>query len=639
MSTSETAQISFGAFSSSYDDTDLLACDECPMTAYHLDGIGCPFCFGQQSILSAVSTLDNCFAMPMPMPMPHLQLDPSFGGLQTGDADAAQFDDLKRQTTEARPETKVTLETAQAEDTSGAATASSFWSKTLPALHQTHGQEAAMDDPKEGSKPGPMYRGEASSSRRRAPSDSRRRRETSEARRRKACLRCRVQKIRCDVNENETEGPCLACMSFSKVSKKTLHHVACFRKKLTDVTLYRKEGWNLTKRWTGTEMKDVGDRVNSDVRYIQITFGICATPLPVTVVRFQPAEGDVVAQFWTVREGERGEEVKHQKDLEPYCLVDVRVTAALFERYIVDNAIPTIIKVFTPPKILENTFVGKNVVGRTYIMAVNYYDHLDDEIQTPAGKVANPQKKLLRSLFILWLALRHTTDLAYICGDDTLGMSPEVKDDTYPQFGHVSVPRMLIAQLDGINHNRLLFKYGHEVLRDLESCMFRNQAGHWWTIYLCTFILLHEATWLSADQYRHARNNYGAKIRYSIPSFVKELQDGCINILFHWHYYNCYPWPNPDAPWERHNQYLSTLTSEEHDLVMETFTNPRIQDHLAMWKRSKEQKETAEQGPSSSRVQQYPQAVFDWDHPLYWVAQMFEERWQPHATYQPESAD
>jgi hypothetical protein len=31
------------------------------------------------------------------------------------------------------------------------------------------------------------------------------------------------------------------------------------------------------------------------------------------------------------------------------------------------------------------------------------------------------------------------------------------------------------------------------------------------------------------------------------------------------------------------------------------------------------------------------QDKFDWDHPLYWVAQMFEKNWYPHPTYQRES--
>lgn len=106
----------------------------------------------------------------------------------------------------------------------------------------------------------------------------------------------------------------------------------------------------------------------------------------------------------------------------------------------------------------------------------------------------------------------HTTGSAYICGEDTLGMKPETKDETYPLFGKVSMPRIIVAQFDSINHTKLLSKYGHRVLRSLESFIFRNQSTFWWTIYLCVFILLHEASWLSADRYRHARHNFGGRV-------------------------------------------------------------------------------------------------------------------------------
>ncbi|KAG6040577.1 hypothetical protein E4U41_000085 [Claviceps citrina] len=511
---------------------------------------------------------------------------------------------------------------------------------------QNQGQGAAGEDAHRGAEPDPLHPDMACPSRKRGPFDVKKRKETAETRKRKACLRCRVQKIRCDVNENEIDGACVACLGFSKVSKKTLHHVSCYRGKLTDVTLYRKGGLNLTKRWTGTEMKDVGDRINSDRRIIEITLGICP-PLSIKVVRFRAGEGDVVARYWTVREGERGDEIKKKKDLEPYCLVDIWATAAVFEKYIIENAIPTIIRVHTPHKLLEKTFLGNDVINKTYLMAVKYYYQLDiesghqDEIYGPSGKITNPQKTLLGSLFVLWLANRHTTGSAYICGDDTLGMKPEVKDATYPLFGRVSMPRMLIAQFDSINHTKLLSKYGHKVLRDLETFILRNQSAYWWTIYLCIFILLHQASWVSADRYRHARNNYGGRYRYSIPSFVEELQEGCNNILIHWQYYNCHAWPDPDAPWERHKHFMAELTSEQHDLVMETLTDPRIQKQLAVWKRYKEQNGTIEkQNSSPTQPHESPyigsQTQFDWDHPCYWIAQMFEERWHPHPTYQRE---
>ena len=94
-------------------------------------------------------------------------------------------------------------------------------------------------------------------------------------------------------------------------------------------------------------------------------------------------------------------------------------------------------------------------------------------------------------------------------------MKPETKDETYPLFGKVSLPRMIIAQFDSINSTRMLNIYGRKVLRDLEAYVFRNQSTWWWTIYLCFFIFLREASWISGDRYRHARAVFGTKVRHS----------------------------------------------------------------------------------------------------------------------------
>ncbi|KID91687.1 tetratricopeptide repeat domain containing protein [Metarhizium guizhouense ARSEF 977] len=512
--------------------------------------------------------------------------------------------------------------------------------RPLTTSHRQDHAEAASDSspPSSASEKNAMHL-----VKKRGPFNLQKRKETAETRKRKACLRCRVQKIRCDADQDEVEGSCLPCQSFSKVSKKTLHHVSCFRGKLTDVVLFRQGGLNLTQRWKGTEMKDVGDRVNTDIRSIQITLGICDTPIEVKVVRFRAAASDVVARFWTVREGERGDEIKKKKDLEPFCLVDIWATATYFEKYVVDNAIATIVKHYTPHKMLQNTPAGQDVINRTYIAAVQYYLSLEekDEVMSPSGKVANPQKRLLGNLFIFWHANQHTAGSAYICGKETLNMKPELKDETYPLFGKVSVPRMILAQFDSINHRKLLQRYGQKVLRDLEAFIFRNQSVLWWPIYLTVFILLHEASKMSADRYRHARNNFGGRYRYSIPNFVEELQEGCNNILVHWHYYNCHPWPKPDDPWERHNHFMSELTSEQHDLVMDTMTDRRVQKQLAAWAKCRQENGMMEKPPMPPMGKQATpymgsQTNYDWDHPCYWITQMFEERWQPRPTYQRE---
>ena len=91
-------------------------------------------------------------------------------------------------------------------------------------------------------------------------------------------------------------------------------------------------------------------------------------------------------------------------------------------------------------------------------------------------------------------------------------MEPETADETYPLIGRVSLPRMITAQFDSILYSKILDSYGQLVLADLEACCFLKSPKAWWSTYASMFILLREAAWITADRYRHARNNYGSKV-------------------------------------------------------------------------------------------------------------------------------
>lgn len=90
-------------------------------------------------------------------------------------------------------------------------------------------------------------------------------------------------------------------------------------------------------------------------------------------------------------------------------------------------------------------------------------------------------------------------------------MKPETRDESYPLFGMVSVPRMILAQFDSIN-THLLHKYGKKLLSELEGFMSRGSTSMWYMVYLALFILLREASWVSEDRYRHARSNYSSSV-------------------------------------------------------------------------------------------------------------------------------
>lgn len=96
---------------------------------------------------------------------------------------------------------------------------------------------------------------------------------------------------------------------------------------------------------------------------------------------------------------------------------------------------------------------------------------------------------------------------SHICGDDKLGMGPKVDDKTYPLWGRVSTPRMIIAQIDSINAVEVIPPLRKKVLSTLASLISANKTQHWFTIYVATFLLLHNVSTISADRRRHGRAN------------------------------------------------------------------------------------------------------------------------------------
>ncbi|PHH63196.1 hypothetical protein CDD81_6247 [Ophiocordyceps australis] len=461
----------------------------------------------------------------------------------------------------------------------------------------------------------------------------------AEGRVKKTCLRCRVQKLRCNyTRDNSTE--CEACRHFSKTSRKTIHHIACYRGKLTATVLFRQGGLNLTKRWQGTDIKDVGDRLqNSPTRTIWVTLDLCKVPLVINVVPFCPAQDDVQDRCWHAKDA-HGRLVAKGMRLPAYCLESASRTAAAFEQYVLDHALVAMAQESLEPRASGMRGLPTDLLRRTYGLAIDHYIKLGPGPDGSWDKLAAVEKNMLANLIFLWFATRHTTGSAYIIGPETLGMGPELLDQSYPLYNKVSLPRMVTAQFDSIIHKQILSKYGRRVLQDLEVLIFSNKRCYWWSIYVCVFIFLREASFITADRYRHARSNFGTKqLRYTIPDFVEELQDGCNNLLMHWHYYNCKPWPDASKPAQR-RQY-PFLSDVQCQLIRDTIADADIQQQLSVWKQYKENNGHIEKPlipPAENEYTPYSgsQNKFDWDHPLYWVSQMFEEKWHPHSTYQRE---
>ncbi|KAF4464901.1 hypothetical protein FALBO_8256 [Fusarium albosuccineum] len=475
------------------------------------------------------------------------------------------------------------------------------------------------------------------------------REEVKATRKLRACVRCRMQKIKCAPDPEDPEGVCKTCKNYSLESYKTIHFLPCQRFKIADLILYRSGGLNLTRRWQGIAMRDVTDRLDGTVITIQVSQGLCKKPLPMHVVRFKPKAGDVTARYWTDKETFK------KKELANYCLQDIVATAEAVEQYTIQNAIPAY---FDTVKSSAQSEPKSESINRTYLMALQRYMKLiNSERGAEVVKEDEKEAGILHNLFILWCAIRHTTGSFYIDGEEKLGMMPETEDESYPLLGKVSVPRMIVAQFDNLNYVWVLERYKNKLLKDIDWLMSQNLNNpRWWfTTYLIIFILLREASEMSADRYRHARANYGERLRYSIPDFVENLHDSCNNLLTHWHYYNAEGWPSSK---DKDPMHLGHLAPEQYVLVMQTLRDPEVKKQLSVWKQFKENNGkgaahslgiAAAEADDRSLVEKIDlpetqhvrykgkQARYDWDHPHYWVAQMFERDWQPHPTYQRET--
>jgi hypothetical protein len=87
------------------------------------------------------------------------------------------------------------------------------------------------------------------------------------------------------------------------------------------------------------------------------------------------------------------------------------------------------------------------------------------------------------------------------------------EDDSYPLRNpwtgekEVSLPRLIIAQFDSIQNQRILPAQLKKVLHDLENYSSSSKE-EWFTMYLAIFMLLHEISVASKDRYRWARERH-----------------------------------------------------------------------------------------------------------------------------------
>ncbi|KAI1437405.1 hypothetical protein GGR50DRAFT_70554 [Xylaria sp. CBS 124048] len=350
------------------------------------------------------------------------------------------------------------------------------------------------------------------------------REETSKTRKWKACIRCRMQKIRCipDPSNPETEC-CLCCRKVLLLeTKKVIHRIPCLRWNLNEVVLFRVGGLGFTKRWTGVcvENIDACDWVNERV----VTIGVCITkllcdPIPLKVRRFRPNSTDVQYRHW-----------KDQSTATPlvitmpaYALADVNATAEEYRRYVWQNAEEAI------RRFVKDTSVD-DCVRQTFSIALR---HSARAAHKEFGRAKGNPAKLFHNYFRLWFASRFTLGSAYVAdGHEKLEETPS----THQYRGKHFVSRMITAQFDSIGYKHVLVKLKREVLDELWLLMQKRTDTTFFTVYLIVFMMLHEIAVTCQDRRRRAKEQ-GLSTYYDLEDATAKIKHGADIILGHWHYY------------------------------------------------------------------------------------------------------
>lgn len=101
----------------------------------------------------------------------------------------------------------------------------------------------------------------------------------------------------------------------------------------------------------------------------------------------------------------------------------------------------------------------------------------------------------------------HTTGSAYLYGKEMLDMEPEVTDGSYPLYGKVSMPRMIIAQFDNLNILQILDPLREKTMSQLDDLLGSDNKDAFFTVYVTVFVLLYEVSLSTADRQRHGQAN------------------------------------------------------------------------------------------------------------------------------------
>ncbi|KAM0359097.1 hypothetical protein ACHAP4_003999 [Fusarium culmorum] len=323
------------------------------------------------------------------------------------------------------------------------------------------------------------------------------REQTAQTRKIGSCIRCRMQRIRCENNPEEEGGPCLTC---KKVSNSRAGRFPCLRYKITDIRLFKPgqvPGYEWTRRWTNNISDPIQSWATEEPRTIYLSGGLSNKCVKVKVQRFIPQAGDKLERTWDYQG------VKKSVTIPPYAMVNLEEVKSEYLNHIESTMQDAFTKLLGSPD---------GLLFRTYLRAWKIFK----DPSTPPECA-----DLLHQTLLLWMSIRLTTRSSFIVGQETLGMKANILDATNPNHGRIPLPPVLGAQMDLILIHHIQTRLRRELLDKLQKMMSKNKQSTWLVTYLVIFILLHNTALITAHDAGYAKK-HGMKGIYPFSEGCKD---------------------------------------------------------------------------------------------------------------------
>lgn len=291
----------------------------------------------------------------------------------------------------------------------------------------------------------------------------------------------------CEANPNDKLGVCLTCQ---RVSSGLVWRLPCLRYKITDVKLFKPgqvKGYEWTRRWMEGVADDISKWASSETKYIKLTEGYIKDTVDLRVRKFVPQDGDSLERSW-VAGG-----IRKRVKIPAYAIVNLEEAKGVYSNYISHNM----------AEFCRNALSGKDrlLIG-TYSMVIRI-------VRDP--KADEKEKEALRKALHLWMAVRMTTRSTFIVGEETLGMTHDIMDESSPLNGKIPLPPVMGAQIELVLIHQIQSTLRREILDHLQTMTHANKQQTWFVTYLITFILLHNVALLCQHDEGYAKK-HGMKV-------------------------------------------------------------------------------------------------------------------------------